>query len=364
MPDFIVSCDPGNGGTNAVLAKSNGGYKSFYEPSVRAAATGDSLGLGKDWELQYDYVDWYGHRYVTGDDVLRITRRNLERHMGAQRYGNEFHQFLVAVALAKLGVNKGTVDLTLFAPPGMYNEAKPLVQDRFLENEGEVQIKLKGDKKPRSWRYENITVWPEGIGAAACFVIDDAGEFTHTDVLAGDTVILDIGAHTLDALKLTEGNFNPEALEHATWDNGGIHVHLREPILRALKKKSDDFANLTVDDVDRVMRLGFISDDFTLRVAGYEVDLKPLVDKYRERYAGWIANNICDGVFGGFRGIKSVIIVGGGAVLVEDYMREWYGSKLLDRKKHPTTKKIHPVDFNAVGGLRFALMRLKKASPA
>ena len=56
--------------------------------------------------------------------------------------------------------------------------------------------------------------------------------------------------------------------------------------------------------------------------------------------------------FAGLRGIKSVILVGGGALIVEDLMREWYGSKVLDRKKHPTTKKIFPVDFNAVGGLR------------
>lgn len=360
MNEYIVSVDAGNAGVNAVLAKPGGGYKSFYEPSVRAAATGDSLGLGKDLELQYDYVDWYGHRYVTGDDVLRITRRNLERHMGGSRYGNEFHQFLVAVALAKLGIKDGAVDLTLFAPPGFYLDAKQTMQERFCEDNGEVEIKLKGDKKPRKWRYSNVTVWPEGIGAAACFVVDDSGDFIPSDVLSGETVILDMGAHTLDALKLLDGNFNPEALEHATWDNGGIHVHLREPILRVLKQKSEDFANVTVDDVDRVMRLGLVSDDYTLKVAGYEVDLKPLVDKYRERYAGWIANNICDGVFGGFKGIKSVILVGGGATLIEDYMREWYGSKILDRKKHASTKKIHPVDMNAVGGLRFATMRLKK----
>ena len=67
MPDFIASVDAGNGGTNAVIAKPNGGYKSVYFPSVRAAATGASLGLGKDLELEYEYVDWYGHRYVIGE---------------------------------------------------------------------------------------------------------------------------------------------------------------------------------------------------------------------------------------------------------------------------------------------------------
>src|SRR5690606_37624936 len=118
MADYLVSCDPGNGGTNAVLARDNGRHKSIYFPSVRAAATGDSLGLGKDLELDYRYVDWYGHRYVIGDDVLRVTRRHLERHTGTNRYGNELYQFLVAVALGEMGIREGTVDLTLFAPPG------------------------------------------------------------------------------------------------------------------------------------------------------------------------------------------------------------------------------------------------------
>jgi len=38
MSDYIASVDAGNGGTNAVLSQPKG-YKSFYEPSVRAAAT-------------------------------------------------------------------------------------------------------------------------------------------------------------------------------------------------------------------------------------------------------------------------------------------------------------------------------------
>ncbi|PJF39309.1 MAG: hypothetical protein CUN54_08985, partial [Phototrophicales bacterium] len=72
-------------------------------------------------------------------------------------------------------------------------------------------------------------------------------------------------------------------------------------------------------------------------------------------------NNIIDGVFGGLRGIKSVILVGGGAVQIEDHLREWYGDKVLNRKKVAATKRLHPVDMNAVGGLRLALMRVNGA---
>lgn len=362
MADYTASVDAGNGGTNAVLVKGTGRYKYHYEPSVRAAATGDSLNLGTQLELDYGYVDWHGHRYVTGDDVIRITRRNLERHVGTNRYGNEFHRFLIAVALAKLGVKKGTVDLTVFAPPGLYNELSPLIQEHFMDHEGEVIIGLKGDKKPRTWQYEQVTVWPEGIGAAACFILDNKGEFVESDALAGETVLLDIGVFTLDALKLVDGNFNPEALEHATWEDAGLNVHLRQPILRAVKDRSNEFAHLTVDDIDQVLRRGLVAGDYTLRVAGLEADLKPLFDKHSERYAGWIANTICDGVFGGFRGIRSVILVGGGVELVEDWLKEWYGDKLLSRNRHPTTRRIQPVDMNAVGGLRLSLMRQKQAA--
>jgi len=364
LTDYIASVDAGNGGVNAVIAaKNKSGYKAYYEPSVRAAATGDSLGLGPDWEMEYTYVDWNGHRYITGDSVTKVTKRGLERHIGSNRYGNEFHQMLVAKALAELGVKSGEVDLTLFAPPGLFVEARSAMIERFL-TDPPVSIKLKGDKETREWSYKSITVWPEGIGAAACFVIDKNGKYLNNDILSGDTVILDAGAHTLDALKMSDGNFNPEGLETATWEAGGVDVHLRQPILRAVKKQAADFANLTVDDVDRVIRGGLVSGDYTLRAGGLEVDIEPLVKKYAERYAEWTANNICDGVFGGFKGIKSVILVGGGAVLVEDHLKEWYGDKILDRKKHAETKKLHPVDMNAIGGLRFAQMRQKQGDPA
>jgi hypothetical protein len=317
--------------------------------------------LGADLELQYDFVDWNGHRYIVGDDVIRVTRRNLERHMGLNRYANEMQQFLSAVAIGKLGITKGTVDLTLFAPPGAYNQLKLDIIKRLMEDKGEVEIQFKGDKKAREWRYENVTVWPEGVGAAACFILDDKGDLLKSDVLTGETVVLDMGAYTLDALKLTDGNFNPEALQYATWENGGINAHLREPILSVIKKKAEDFANVTVDDIDQVIRTGLDKGDYTLRAAGLAVDVKPLVDKYRERYAEWIANNIGDGVFGGFKGVKSVILVGGGTTLVTDHMKKWYSDKILDPKKNSSTAKVHPVDMNAVGGLRFALLRMKKA---
>ena len=359
MADYVISCDPGNGGTNAVLARNSGRHKSVYFPSVRAAATGDSLGLGKDMELDYQYVDWYGHRYVVGDDVLRVTKRHLERHTGINRYGNELYQFLVAVAIGELGVKDGSVDLTLFAPPGMYLSAKADILDRFNDKGLDVEIQFKKDRKPRNWHYDNITVWPEGIGAAACFVLDDEGQLVESDVLAGEVLVLDMGAYTLDALKMSNGNFNPEELEHATFENGGIMTHILEPILHTLKRMGDDFSLLSIEDAERVLRLGLISGDYTLTVAGQAVDVEPLVNKYRERYAGWIANNILDGVFAGLRGIKSVILVGGGALIVEDFMREWYGRRCSTARNIRPLRRFFRWTSTPSAGLRLALNRIR-----
>jgi hypothetical protein len=200
-----------------------------------------------------------------------------------------------------------------------------------------------------------------------CFIVDDEGQPTDTELLSGEIVVLDIGAFTLDALKVTDGMFNPESLEHATWENAGVNTHVREPLLRMLHKKSDDFRVLTVDDIDGVLRRGFTDGDFGMRVAGVEINLEASVGALCERYADWIANNICDGVFNGFRGIKAVVLVGGGALLVAEKLYNIYGTydaknagkggKILETGKHPLTKKVSPVDMNAVGGLRFALMK-------
>lgn len=363
MTDYIVSGDAGNGGTNVVLAKENGGYKSHYEPSVRAMATGDTLGLG-DLELQYEYVDWYQNRYVTGDDVIRVSRRGVERHMGEGRYGDEFHRFLIANALARLGIKEGTIDLTLFAPPGILNHVKQNIIDGFSDDCAKVTIKLKGDKTPRQFEYKKVTVLPEGIGAALCFNFDDEGKPVQSDIFEGECVVIDSGAFSLDAIRITNGNFNLESLEEATIPNAGVNTHLREPMVRKIHEKGDDFRIVTVDDVDAAIRRGLTTGDFKLKVAGYEMNLEPLFNRYSERYADWVANNVCDGMFNSFRGVKSVILVGGGATMIGDKLRELYPGKILDPKKYAHVKKVHPVDMNAVGGLRYALMRTKKRQTA
>lgn len=83
MSDYIVAVDAGNGFTNAIRAKGKS-YAGIGFPSVRTSVTGDSLGLGEQFEMSVDYVEWGGHRYAVGDDVF-ISRKAIERHQGSFR---------------------------------------------------------------------------------------------------------------------------------------------------------------------------------------------------------------------------------------------------------------------------------------
>ena len=47
---YTISIDAGNGGTNAVMAQKRG-HKALYFPSVRAVTSGESLGLGSQFDI-------------------------------------------------------------------------------------------------------------------------------------------------------------------------------------------------------------------------------------------------------------------------------------------------------------------------
>ncbi|MEO0596682.1 MAG: ParM/StbA family protein, partial [Chloroflexota bacterium] len=315
MTDHIVSIDAGNGYTNAVRMMKRG-LDSVGFPSVRAQVTGDSLGLGSEFELEVEYIQYGSHRFAVGDDVF-ISRKAVERHQGSNRYGNEMWLFLVSVALGKLlPKSGGSVDLTVFAPPSMYKDAKHAINKRMTEIHNTITVQFKGDSKPRIFSISSLTVHPEGLGAVGAFALNDAGQPVNVDILSGETVVLDAGMYTLDALAMSNGNFNPESLQSATWESQGIKAHILDPVLRVVKKQGDDFSLLTTDDIDRTLRAGITTGNYTLTSGSSIIDIKPAVDKYATRYAGWIANNIIDGQFSNLRGIKSLILVGGGAVLI------------------------------------------------
>lgn len=351
MADYIISVDAGNGGTNAVMAMPGGKYKSYYAPSYRAVTDGQTLTMpGGIKVMQYEWIEWNGRKFVVGDTAMRLGSDTVETHRGDTRYGNEFQQMLVAHAVAQLGVKEGTVHLVLFCPPGIYEKTKDQMKKYFMESP--VEIRLSGDKKPRQWTYEAVTVLPEGVGAAACNLIDHNGKLVNSDTMAGRFAVLDGGAQTFDVVEFVNGNINPAALKHATFKNQGIIKHIINPILDHYKQ---GYGYLNIGHVDSAIRRGLVTGDYILDPDNAAIDIKNVVASQSENYAAWIANEIIDGTLDGLSAIRTVDPIGGWDNLCGKYFRKWYGPKVLDVKKVETRKKIDPVDVNAVGGLRYVL---------
>jgi len=341
-PRVKVSIDAGNGGVNAVL-----NAIMIYFAAVRTRVTGDSLNMqGGMNQLSIPFVDWRGTRYTWGDHVLATHKPTMGRHLGENRYGNEFHQFLIAVALGQLDIASGVpIDLTVCIPPGYYNQGEPYMKKHL---KGELSIRLGGEKEPRVWDIQSVQVWPESLAMCGAFMLDAEGQALETDLFDGETLMLDIGINTLDAVRVSNGNFNPESLETATWSQGGANEHMRKPLLRVLKNAHEDFANATVDDIDAAFR----REKPIVRRGAASVDLTAQIGSMAESYAGWIADTILDGEYDGLRSIQRCIVGGGLAKHIEPWLRKWYNLKIIDVTKNRHTahlKNVHPGFLNALG---------------
>ena len=352
MTNYTACSDSGNGNTCAVLT---GSKKSISFPSIRARITSKTLGLGKGHELDFTSVVWHGDTYAVGDDALLVNRQGIDKHMGVNRYGGEHHQFLTAYALARLGIKSGNIDLTLLCPPAMYNDLRQVMIDNYTAQG--VEITLKGDKKPRQWTYESVNVLPEGYAAIGCLMLDSSGNKSAlASKLAGDVLLLDTGAYTTNTFRLHNGALNPADLPQSSIKNGGSDAHIRKPMMEWVQSAGGDLTAVTLDDIDRVLRLASASGDYTLQFGSASIDLKPELDYLSKQYADWLANQL-DTRFDGLKDLNGLLVVGGNALYIMPHLQAWYG-KVIDYTNWREFAGLHPADLNAAGGLRLALARL------
>lgn len=345
-----VAVDAGNGITNAAKDIKRG-YELIAFPSGRAEVTGETLDAGG--EMQYEWYEWNGIRYAVGDEALKASGRYI-RPIGRDRYGEEFHQFLVAVACCQLGIKKGGVDLTLFAPTENFRERRAKMESNFRQNGGQVSIRVKGERNVRKFNYENVRILPEGLASAFCFTMDDKGNSIDDDTLAGDVLIVDIGAYTLDIIYLVNGQFNAEYLDKSSYAKFGLFDTVYSKISNKVNSMGRDWSTKNDNDIDATIRQGIETGDYSIHSAGKSIDLKPMLTHNVRLYTDAAINEVFERHYDGLRGIKSMILVGGGADLMESYFKDAYGNKVINSNKHPNTKGIGAVFMNAVGGLRSA----------
>ena len=188
----------------------------------------------------------------------------------------------------------------------MYNDLKKPMTDAYSKQG--VVITLRADKKPREWSYSSVSVLPEGYAAIGCFMLDSTGgKSSLAGKLAGDIVLLDVGAYTANVFRLHNGSFNPADLPQSSIANGGGNTHIRLPLLEWVKGAGGDLTAVTLDDIDRVLRLASASGDYLLQFGGASIDLKPMLDHLAKQYADWLANNALDTRYDGLKDINGLV---------------------------------------------------------
>jgi hypothetical protein len=351
--DYFVAVDAGNGFTNAVSSKLKGKLTKVSFPSVRADAPNRTLNLGVGLEVQYEVVEWLGNYYTYGADTVRLSAGSLERHHGRDRYGDEFQGMLVAIAMAKMKIpSKKKINLTLFMPPGLINEEyKKHVVDSFKHG---LSIVING--KEHEWEFNKINVFPEGLGAMVSFAISHTLKQLKNGVFDGDIVIIDAGTYTLDILLVRDGNFDPASLETATWGSDGLFHHIISPLIQVVHKHDDDFKVVTPDMIDKAIYESHYGRGCTVKSANKVIHLDDALERVSLRYANWLTKNILDTHYRSLLGVKSVILVGGGAHLLRQHLEKdlQFGQKILDYGELSCVKNVRPTELNAVGGQRMA----------
>lgn len=365
MYTHIASTDAGNGGVNTAVLKA--GQKAQnptfdYFPSVRAVVRGKSLGLGAELEHQYSAVEWGGQKYIVGDDCVRVSRQGLDRYIGQDRYGSEHHQFLVLTALARVGVGLKTpanVALSLFCPPEYFADQKEAIRAAF---EGKTYRFTYADK-PHVITIGKVFVIPEGQAAMFCFNLNPDGTPNQQNALTGDALFLDSGVFTLDCVLVRDGKVSPE--HTFSLPNAGLNQFVRVPLMLAAQGAGRDFQAVNEDDIDQLIRAYAAATDDAGRIeasilsyGGYTVDLYGPMQNAIQTYANWIVANAISH-FDGLRGIRHVVLLGGGASLITPYFADWYPDKVKNSSTPPhyAVAKIAPHNMNVVGGLRVALAK-------
>jgi hypothetical protein len=372
IDENFISSDAGNGWA-ACYRVVGGKIKQHGIPHARARVTGEKLNTDLGNQNIAEYADFMGQRYGYGDGIWHLTEAPIDTHQNtARRYGGNMQLFMMLVNIAEMGVKSGS-ELTVVvpAPPGLLNQVGPQIKQSILAGEdgsenGLWSIQLRMDKKPRVYRFVRVITVPEGAGAFAAYRFNLSGDIVPLpdkhgdDMLAGRVAVLDLGAGTGDTYTIFDGNLNPDAIQHATDDRAGIILNVLQPILYDIKRFVPEATHLTTAHIDSYLRryLTAPNDEerekaSTIRVSGKNVNIERSILMNTERYAEWVGANKIDPLWS--MGTDAVVAAGGGWMLIESFIKNWYSNRLIltpDMFRH--TKTVPYYDLNGYGQLALA----------
>jgi hypothetical protein len=188
-------------------------------------------------------------------------------------------------------------------------------------------------------------VYPEGAGAAACYMLGTTGQFLNPVFATGHTGVVDGGYRTIDSA-IFEG---PALLETSAYSlTGSISDVYRLMQMWAMDEFGEDW---TEQECETNLRYGHA----VLRETKERVDLADWIDELGERLAALINADIFQKQWNGLGDVDRVILAGGVAYMVAHHLKERYPNVIILREDYPHTATVPYELMNATGHIRLLL---------
>lgn len=339
-----VSIDAGNGSTIGIHDKHTVVFPSFSAP--RRIVNMDRI------SMDVTTYERNGETFVFGDDVLRL-QSEISSHRGASKYGSEFHirQILVALTQLELGTEP-SIELLTYAPPALLQEAK----DAFKEWEGTKQpiIVHSGDEATHFvFHLKKITVLPEGLGALGVYLFDEKGKPKDISFSAGNVMVLDSGAFSLDVMLFNNMKLATDRLNDATRENYGLFDFVIANLKQDIVDHDSRFRTVKLAQIEATIRHAIIDNggelptSIILEHGNNAIDIGEHVSVYVESLAKNIYTDVLVSNYD-LTSIGKLVVIGGCGALIHSVIKpmiEQHGTKVY--------LPDSPITVNARGGLNF-----------
>ena len=271
---------------------------------------------------------------LLGGLKIRDTSRN--------RIGSEYQLVLLLAATARAlaGMYKtpevsAKVHWLLNIPPVYWSLA-----DRLHEFNGQYTIEY--DKQVFTVTGEVVRVFPEGAGAAACYLLDSTGRFSNAQFAKGRTGVIDAGYRTID-YTIFEG---PVMLENTarslTNSVSGIYTLVQQ-------WAAEDYGETWgEDEIERNIQRGFC----VLRDTKEQIDLSGWVDDLGLRLADLIENDILLKAWDDLGAVDRVVLAGGISYMTAHHLIDRYPAVILRKDDFPAARDIGYEYLNVAGHMR------------
>ncbi len=163
------------------------------------------------------------------------------------------------------------------------------------------------DGEPYALTVERVELFPQALGAPVDYALDMNGQAIseeRTKALKMECATVSIGSNTVEAL-VTKRDEDTKRF------NGGKPIGVRQ-----LKRRVDPYDRWTFGEFDQMLRTNTLPDD---------LDVKPHLESWNSEIIGFL-NSLWGSSYQRFH---KVFLVGGGAILLEKYMRAKFNGKTV-----------------------------------